>query len=111
MPADAPGSLAVSHTRDVVLALEWIISLAKDAETGQRDHLITGEERYLAPYRSAIGAIGDQLKLLEDLTANSDLHSRLPALKARIETRMAILRGNHRIAPEPRFYRRRRAHY
>ena len=86
-------SLAVSHTRDVILALERIISFAKDAETGQRGYLITGENRYLEPYRSAVGAIDEQLKLLEDLAANNgDLRSGLPALKGRIESRMAILR-------------------
>ena len=39
----------VSHTHAVLTGLEEIISLAKDAETGQRGYVITGEEQYLEP--------------------------------------------------------------
>ena len=43
------GSLAVSHTRDILFALERVLSLMKDAETGQRGFIITGETPYLGP--------------------------------------------------------------
>ena len=40
----------VAHTHEVLDALEQLISTLKDAETGQRGYLITGEPRYLDPY-------------------------------------------------------------
>ncbi len=42
---------SAEHTQQVLLALNNLLSLAKDAETGQRGFLITGDERYLAPTR------------------------------------------------------------
>ena len=43
----------VTHTLQVMDQLETILSLAKDAETGQRGYLLTGEEPYL---RAVFGA-------------------------------------------------------
>jgi CHASE3 domain sensor protein len=37
----------VTHTQQVLTQLETTLSTLKDAETGQRGYLITGEERYL----------------------------------------------------------------
>jgi PAS domain S-box-containing protein len=42
-----------SHSKRVVQALRDVESLLKDAETGQRGYLYTGQEVYLAPYRFA----------------------------------------------------------
>jgi len=55
------------HTYQVLGELEEIFSLLKDAETGQRGYLLTGENRYLDPYnqaRTAMPARIDQLRLL-----------------------------------------------
>ncbi|MEO8673304.1 MAG: response regulator [Tahibacter sp.] len=43
----------VTHTLDVTRRMEGILSLLKDAETGQRGFLITGKEEYLEPYTRA----------------------------------------------------------
>ncbi len=43
----------VDHTWQSINQVERIMGLAKDAETGNRGYLITGEERYLEPYLSA----------------------------------------------------------
>ena len=51
------GSLAVSHTRDVLFALERVLSQMKDAETGQRGFVVTGETRYLEPYTTRLRPI------------------------------------------------------
>ena len=40
-------ALRVTHTLQVMDELETVLSLAKDAETGQRGFLLTGEESYL----------------------------------------------------------------
>src|SRR5262249_20608491 len=50
-------------------ALEEALSLLKDAETGQRGFLITGEEGYLKPYDDAVAALGPQLDKLDGLVA------------------------------------------
>ena len=44
----------VSHTNEVLDALESVVSTMKDSETGGRGHLITGEDRYLEPYNAAV---------------------------------------------------------
>ncbi|HEY6475644.1 MAG TPA: CHASE3 domain-containing protein, partial [Polyangia bacterium] len=40
----------VDHTLEVTQRLELLLSTYQDAETGQRGYLLTGDERYLAPY-------------------------------------------------------------
>ena len=85
-------SMSVSRTRDILFALGDIISLAKDAETGERGYIITGEPTYLDPYNSAVARLDEQIKLLEQLTAhNPTLRGRIPALKNRIADRLRIL--------------------
>jgi CHASE3 domain sensor protein len=44
----------VEHTHKVLLELETTLSVVKDAETGQRGYLLTGDKRYLEPYQAAI---------------------------------------------------------
>ena len=43
----------VAHTQEVMDALEEVVSTMKDAQTGERGYLLTGENRYLQPYESA----------------------------------------------------------
>ena len=45
----------VTHTHKVKEALSNLLSAVKDAETGQRGFVLTGEPRYLEPYAAAIG--------------------------------------------------------
>ena len=47
----------VNHTREVLEEIQIVTSYIKDAETGQRGFLITGQERYLEPYNNAIKEI------------------------------------------------------
>ncbi|MCK4888261.1 MAG: CHASE3 domain-containing protein, partial [Planctomycetes bacterium] len=41
----------VTNTREVLLNLSYFLSSLKDAEMGQRGFLLTGQERYLEPYK------------------------------------------------------------
>ena len=41
-------------TRQIVDTTNALLSYLKDAETGQRGFLLTGEDRYLVPYRQAL---------------------------------------------------------
>ena len=43
----------VTQTLGTIQALQDVLSNVKDAETGQRGFLLTGEERYLEPYTNA----------------------------------------------------------
>ena len=40
----------VIHTHQVETLMESVLSQLKDAETGQRGYLLTGQIRYLEPY-------------------------------------------------------------
>ena len=72
----------VTQTENVLSALENIMSLAKDAETGQRGYIITGEPTYLEPYNAAIATMNDRIGLLEQLTRdNPAQQTHLAALK------------------------------
>src|SRR3984957_18429906 len=58
------------HTHEVLTQIEETLSLLKDAETGQRGYLITGEPRYLLPYENAAAGIHQRFKRLRELTAD-----------------------------------------
>jgi PAS domain S-box-containing protein len=82
----------VSHTHRVLTALEATLSTLKDAETGQRGYLLTGEERYLEPYQSAIAKIDEQLANLQQLTTNNyPQQQQLRNLKRAIDSKLAEL--------------------
>jgi PAS domain S-box-containing protein len=84
----------VAHTQEVITGLENVLSLVKDAETGQRGYLITGEPRYLEPYHAAAAVIGRQVDDLERLTVdNPGQHARFPELRQRIAAKMIELEG------------------
>lgn len=79
----------VEHTHHVLLELATVESLLKDAETGQRGFLYTGDERYLDPYNAAIGGINDHLKKLAELTADNPRHqARMPELRRLVQEKL-----------------------
>jgi PAS domain S-box-containing protein len=63
--------LWVTHTRQVQLQLSEVESLLKDAETGQRGFLYTGEEQYLDPYKLALTQIDSHINSLAQLTSDN----------------------------------------
>jgi signal transduction histidine kinase len=52
---------AALATDNFLAQLNELLSTLKDAETGQRGYLLTGEGRYLMPYRAALSTIGRQM--------------------------------------------------
>jgi CheY-like chemotaxis protein/CHASE3 domain sensor protein len=62
----------VTQTLQAIESLEGVYSLVKDAETGQRGFLLTGEERYLEPYTAARAALADQIARLQTYLAGSE---------------------------------------
>jgi PAS domain S-box-containing protein len=63
----------VLHSRQVEVALEETESTLKDAETGQRGYLLTGDATYLAPYDRAKAEIGSRLDKLARMTADNTM--------------------------------------
>jgi len=63
-------SRQVTHTQQVMEALENILVTMDDAETGQRGYLLTGKEPYLEPYEAAVSRLSSVLATLDKLTAN-----------------------------------------
>ena len=61
----------VTHTHKVKETLAQTLSSLKDAETGQRGFLLTGEERYLEPYTEALKVINGNMQELRELTADN----------------------------------------
>src|SRR5438477_7843842 len=72
---------------------EVVLSLVKDAETGQRGFVITGDRHYLAPYDAAQASVGPQLERLGGLTAEmSKQHARVVSLEALVRRKLDELR-------------------
>ena len=61
----------VIQTRREIEAQEDVLSQLKDAETGQRGFIITGEAHYLQPYTAALQAIPRRLQQLRELTQDN----------------------------------------
>jgi CheY-like chemotaxis protein len=81
-----------AHTYEVLGKLDDLISQLKDAETGQRGYLLTGEKSYLEPYITALPIIEKNLKDLERLTAdNLSQQQRLETLETIISRRLSVI--------------------
>ncbi len=81
----------VAHSRAVVQALDGLLLTLVDAEAGQRGYLLTNDSRYLEPYNAAMAALPVQMGRVRDLTANDDLHNRLPGLELLIRKKISEL--------------------
>lgn len=83
----------VTHTHGVLEKIGTVLSLLKDAETGQRGFVITGDPAFLQPYESAVGAVHAQVIDLRRLTAdNARQQARLTELEALSQERAAELK-------------------
>ena len=86
-------SALVVHSGDTLAALDDVLSAVKDAETGQRGYLLTGNEAYLSPYNAAAQEIGSRLEALRRLTLNSPAQQdRLTTLKQRVDAKFGELK-------------------
>jgi methyl-accepting chemotaxis protein len=82
----------VTHTHKVRETLSELSSALKDAETGQRGFVLTGEERYLEPYTAATRTVDAHLQDLRELTAdNRAQQNRIATLQPLITGKMAEL--------------------
>jgi methyl-accepting chemotaxis protein len=83
----------VAHTHQVRTELADLLSQLKDAETGQRGYLLTGDENYLEPYKSALSSIQSTLADVRRLTADNPIQQRrLASLQQPIDSKLAELK-------------------
>lgn len=81
-----------THTYQVLNELEELISQVKEAETGQRGYVLTGDKRYLEPHNAAIKIIAQNLKDLRSLTAdNPKQQSRIDTLEPLLTNKLAVI--------------------
>ena len=76
--------ILLNHADDFLSAL-------KDAETGQRGFLLTGDEDFLEPYMAVRDRIGRHLEELRQLTSISAAQKRLDALAPLVDAKLAEL--------------------
>jgi PAS domain S-box-containing protein len=80
------------HTRQVLGHIDQLLSTLKDAESGQRGYLITGDESYLKPYSSALASLETAIPELRQLAADEPVvQRRLDALAPLVEIRLGEL--------------------
>jgi PAS domain S-box-containing protein len=92
---------AVTRTHEVIIRLETTLSDVRDAETGQRGFLLTGEERYLEPYRSGTQRFDRDLQRLRELTSeNPAQQRRIEALRRLGSEKMAFMAELVRVRAE-----------
>src|SRR6266850_803711 len=63
----------LTRESEVIRELERFVSALKDAETGQRSYLLTGDERYLAPYKEGQTNVTRAAEELQRLGSRGDL--------------------------------------
>ena len=83
----AENSKSASQKNQVLVLIEKTLVLAVDAETGQRGFLLTGEERYLDPYRATLATINEDTNKLGELLADTEQLRRLEELKPLIRAK------------------------
>src|SRR5260370_34378627 len=82
----------VTHTHEVLEHIAAVLSSLKDAETGQRGYVITGDEAYLEPYHTGSAEAPNVIKELRQLTAdNANQQKRIDAAERLVAARLAEL--------------------
>jgi CHASE3 domain sensor protein len=83
---------SVEHTVEVKEGLETLLSRMKDAETGQRGYLLTGDESFLEPFKGARNDVTDLFISVQILTGNNELQqSEFPKLQQLINDKFVIM--------------------
>lgn len=83
---------SVTHSHQVLDNLEALLSELKDAETGQRGYIITGDASFLKPYETARSEVWADFQTLRQLTAdNQRQQQHLDVLEPLIVQKMALI--------------------
>jgi CheY-like chemotaxis protein len=82
----------VIRTHTVIMSFSKVLSALQDAETGQRGFIMTGDERYLDPYNSAVAAIPSGIDAIDALTKdNPAQQNRVALLRRDIDNKLIEL--------------------
>ncbi len=84
-------SARLSRAAEVATRLERLHSLVKDAETGERGYIITGDERYLEPFTSARRSAPGEIVELRRLVLDPDQRRRLDSVAILMERGFLLL--------------------
>jgi methyl-accepting chemotaxis protein len=83
----------VTHTHEVLEHIAGVLSLLKDAETGQRGYVVTGDEAFLGPYHTGSRDVLNVLKELRKLTMdNPNQQKRIDSIEPLIDAKLAELK-------------------
>jgi diguanylate cyclase (GGDEF)-like protein len=80
-----------SRTHEVLEELSATLSLVKDAETGERGFIITGDEKFLEPHQAAESSIYERIDRLRGLMADSPREQdELQLLERKIQAKLEV---------------------
>ncbi len=83
----------VQHSRALLQQIEQVSTSIRDAETGQRGFVLTGNPEYLEVYNQAADGLPSQLNGLRDSVAGEpDLRTRVATLSGLIEEKLGELK-------------------
>jgi two-component system sensor histidine kinase EvgS len=80
-----------THTSNVLKSADDLLSALKDAETGTRGYLLTGDESFLEPYLEVRDSFNDRLNELRQLTLGSATYTHVEALAPIVDARLTHL--------------------
>jgi PAS domain S-box-containing protein len=84
----------VEHTHEVLGSLELLLAAVTDSEIAERGFVITGDDKYLDPYRQSSQVVAVRLKRLRELTAdNARQRERMDRVAPLITDRISNLRA------------------
>jgi len=89
---------------EVLDELDGLLQLLQDAETGQRGFLLTGDERYLAPYSAAVPEAETRLETLRG-SVGAGQRAGVDALASLVTQKLAELRDTVALRREAGFER------
>lgn len=82
----------VEQTYRLISKVEEVLSIVKDAETGQRGYMLTRQRSFLEPYTHSLGAIERTFDSLRVLTDNNRRQQvQIDTLRGLIDRRYAVL--------------------
>ncbi len=84
-------SAAQTRIGNLIDSANDLLSAMKDAETGQRGYLLTGDEDYLQPYLAVRDGLGDRLKQLRQISVIEAAQVPLRTLEPLLQAKLAVL--------------------
>ena len=81
-----------NRATEALLRIETLLSTVKDAETGGRGYLLTGEEADLLPYHQALREIEDDLAAAQAVATDADRRQRVERIATLTRARLEHLR-------------------